>query len=266
MSHLGQGRTARAVGVPLGVEAASLLARKERLHWGLPSLSSCCCFSPAFPFPQTSRELFKASGAGGPKWSKEKKGMLVCLPCSGSCKNLQGKEYSPVENSFQCVCEIGRMAAPWGALFHGASTSLCARLCNLQHNPLLQSPLTQVSVLAFLCWECGIQWFPCPCCCFLGTECNLIRDRLTNCKVLWLQEFATKRFLVSVLVKIGYGLDIPYLSMPPFLRYETEISMRLIAFAVQGRRRVESQELEITELLRFPWVIHSSTANQYVAL
>lgn len=42
--------------------------------------------------------------------------------------------------------------------------------------------------------------------------------------------------------------------------------MRLIAFAVQGRRRVESQELEITELLRFPRVIHSSTTSQYVAL
>lgn len=147
MSHLGQGKTARAVGVPSGVEAASLLAGKERSHWDLPSLSSCCCFSPAFPFPQTSRELFKASGAGGTKWSKEKKGILVSLACSGSSKNLQGKEYSPVENSFQCVCEIGRMAAPGGALFHGASTSLCASLCNLQHNPLLQSPLTQVLVL-----------------------------------------------------------------------------------------------------------------------
>lgn len=67
-------------------------------------------------------------------------------------------------------------------------------------------------------------------------------------------------------MKIGSGLDIPYLSKTPFLRYKTEISMRLIAFAMQGRRRVESQELEITELLTFPWVIHSSTTNQYVAL
>lgn len=53
---------------------------------------------------------------------------------------------------------------------------------------------------------------------YLGTERNLVRDRLTNCKVLWLQEFATKRFLVSVLVKTGHGLDSPYLSKPLVLR------------------------------------------------
>lgn len=117
MVHLGQGRTAHAVGVPSGAEAASWLAGSEGSHWGLPSLSSCRYFSPAFPFPQTSRELFKASGAGGTKWSKEKKGILVCLPCSGSSANLQGREHSPVGNSFQCVCEIGRMAPLlWG--FH----------------------------------------------------------------------------------------------------------------------------------------------------
>lgn len=109
MPHLGQGRAACAVGVPSGGEAASWLSGSERSHWGLPPSSSCFCFSPAFPFPQILRELFKASRAGGIAWSNQKKGILVCLPRSGSLENLQGGESSPVGKSFQCVCEIGRM-------------------------------------------------------------------------------------------------------------------------------------------------------------
>lgn len=97
---------------------------QKLLGWlGMKGHTGVCfpCLSAAvsFQLSQTSKELFKASGAGGTKWSKEKKGILVCLPCSDSSENLRGREYSPVENSFQCVCEIGRMAARWEALFHG---------------------------------------------------------------------------------------------------------------------------------------------------
>lgn len=48
--------------------------------------------------------------------------------------------------------------------------------------------------------------------------------------------------------------------------YETEISMRLIAFAIRGGRRVENQAPDVIWLLRFSWVVHSFTFNQYVAL
>lgn len=34
------------------------------------------------------------------KWSKEKRGILVCLLCSGPSENLQDNEYGPVGDTF----------------------------------------------------------------------------------------------------------------------------------------------------------------------
>lgn len=121
MSWLGQGRTADA-----GAEQKQLLG----WEWNI-KLSSCHCSSSALPFPQTSRRLFKALGVGATKSSKEKRGILVCLPCSGLSENLQVREYSPVGILFPCACEIGRMAAGWEALFRGASRSEDSATCSV---------------------------------------------------------------------------------------------------------------------------------------
>ena len=100
-----------------------------------------------------------------------------------------------------------------------SSAFLCDRLCHLQHSPLLQSLHTQVLMLSLSpegVWNSVVALSMLLC--TFGTERNLPRDRLTNCKELWLQEFATKWFLASVLVKTGSGLDSPYLSKPHVLR------------------------------------------------
>jgi len=110
---------------------------------------------------------------------------------------------------------------------------------------------------------------------YLGMEGNLSRCRLTNCKVLW-QSYATVHYKKASSEYSGENrLWVRF--FPVFVcsakltasdddEYKTEISMMLIAFATQGGRRVESQEPEIIGLLRFSWVIHSSTTDQYAAL
>lgn len=125
---LGAGQDLPCCGRPLWSRSSFLAGWEWKVTLEFAFLVFLPLLLSSFPFPQTSRELFKASGASGTNWSKEK-GILVCLPCRGSSENLQGRENSAVGNSFQCVCEIVRMAARWGVLLRGASTSLCGRLC-----------------------------------------------------------------------------------------------------------------------------------------
>lgn len=86
--------------------------------------------------PSDFKGLFKALGVSETKRSKEKRGTLVCLPWREFCR-IESIVLRGI--LFPCACDIERMAAGWGTLFHGASRSLCSRLWKMQHSPLLYS-------------------------------------------------------------------------------------------------------------------------------
>lgn len=131
-----------------------------------------------------------------------------------SCSTVIGNEYISGEQKQWLVLEdLGVGTPPLKTTVGAHLPELCGEsFCLILLTSLSDGPQVLVTLLCCLHWVCGIKWWPRPCCMSLYT----LGQRVISVGTGWqtakysgshMQQLTTKKFLVSILVKTGFGLD-----------------------------------------------------------